>query len=217
MIDHEKSNHVRATFLEAARSARNVLDDGRIAELWDGPSALAEFSLRGLAGHLVRGVTSVEDYLNNPLPSEAPITAAEYYVAAVDTQDIFSPLHAGVRQRGEDMARVGHSQLLQNLGAAIDRLTHRLPEEPVDRVMRVFRDLVTTLDGYLETRIVELVVHMDDLAISIGKIDIELPEVPLSSAIATLIDVGRHRHGDLAVLRALSRRERDEIQALRIF
>ena len=32
-----------------------------------------------------------------------------------------------------------------------------------------------------------------------------------------LVDVARVRHGDLAVLRALTRRERDPVQARRVF
>ncbi len=35
--------------------------------------------------------------------------------------------------------------------------------------------------------------------------------------IGTLVDVARFRHGDVAVLHALTRRERDSIGALRIF
>ncbi len=35
-------------------------------------------------------------------------------------------------------------------------------------------------------------------------------------AIEALVDVARVRHGDLAVLRALTRRERDSSEALRV-
>jgi hypothetical protein len=36
-------------------------------------------------------------------------------------------------------------------------------------------------------------------------------------AFANLVEVARVRHGDLAVLRAFTRRERDSVDALRIF
>ena len=36
------------------------------------------------------------------------------------------------------------------------------------------------------------------------------------TAIDVLVGVARIRHGDMAVLRALARRERDQVQALRV-
>ncbi len=48
---------------------------------------------------------------------------------------------------------------------------------------------------------------------------LDLPDLPVEAAglaITTLVDVARLRHGDLAVLRALTRRERDAASALRV-
>jgi hypothetical protein len=72
------------------------------------------------------------------------------------------------------------------------------------------------LDEYLRTRVVELVVHADDLAASIG---VELvPPQPATCRVAidVLVDAARIRHGDMAVLRALARRERGPVEALRV-
>jgi hypothetical protein len=77
-------------------------------------------------------------------------------------------------------------------------------------------DRVLTLDDYLVTRLIELLVHTDDLAVSVG---LPSPDFPLAAsrpAIAALVDVAILRHGDDAVLRALSRRERDAVDALRV-
>jgi hypothetical protein len=71
------------------------------------------------------------------------------------------------------------------------------------------------LDDYLETRLVELVVHDDDLATSVD-VPTELPGEALELAIDHLVAVARFRHGDLAVVRALARRERDISEALRV-
>jgi hypothetical protein len=63
---------------------------------------------------------------------------------------------------------------------------------------------------------VELVVHADDLAASVG---VEpTPPQPAATAVAidVLVGVARVRHGDMAVLRALARRERDTVRALRV-
>jgi hypothetical protein len=72
------------------------------------------------------------------------------------------------------------------------------------------------IDEYLKTRIVELTVHIDDLARSI-----EIPSPGLSPdtatvAIAVLVGAARTRHGDRAIINALARRELDEVEALRV-
>jgi hypothetical protein len=67
------------------------------------------------------------------------------------------------------------------------------------------------------TRMVELVAHTDDLAVSVG---LEPPPPDPDAAtlvVHCLVDVARRRHGDLAVVRALTRRERDVVDALRAF
>jgi hypothetical protein len=58
------------------------------------------------------------------------------------------------------------------------------------------------------------VVHIDDLCVSLGRPTPTLPGVEV--AISTLIDVAALRHGELSVLRALARRERDPDEVLRV-
>ncbi|MBW3668826.1 MAG: maleylpyruvate isomerase N-terminal domain-containing protein [Actinobacteria bacterium] len=182
------------------------------------PSALGEFSVRGLAGHLVRATTSVEAYLDGPEPEDVPIGPAEYYAAAVgdDIDVLASPLHRSIRERGEELAADGHAALVATLDAALDRLHLRLMDERPDRRLRVFKGLVMTLDDYLVTRMVELLVHIDDLAVSVGLPTPEPSPEAVDDAVRVLVDVARLRHGDVAVLRALTRRERDPHHALRV-
>ena len=174
--------------------------------------------MRGLAGHLVRATGSVEAYLDRPAPpvGTVPISAAEYYAAAVDTLDLQSDLHVAVRAKGEAEAAEGYDALLERLGGLIGRLEERLGAEPRERLVRVFKDLVLTLDDYLVTRLIEQLVHADDLAVSVG---VESPAPPAGAmdvTLGALLDIARWRHGDLAVLRAFARRERDAASALRV-
>ena len=208
---------IRTLYLEAAGIAYGVVAAPEVAEKWDMPSALDAFSVRGLAGHLVRAATSVEAYLDRPEPNEPPITAPEYYAAAVgDDTSPDSPLHRAVRDRGEETAAGGHAALVATFDAALDRLHLRLMDERPDRLMQVYRGLVMTLDDYLVTRMVELLVHIDDLAVSVGLPTPEPSPDAADDAIRVLVDVARLRHGDVAVLRALTRRERDTPNALRV-
>lgn len=210
-------NDIRRTFLDTAEVSRSVLASPQIAERWEEPSALAEFSIRGLAGHLFRGTGSVLAYLDREEPTETtPASAAVYYSLAVDESDIDSDLHRAVREKGEAEAAEGHARLLERFDEAFEELQARLEKEPTGRLVRVFKDIVLSLDDYLITRLVELTIHIDDLAVSVGLDTPALPPHATELSIQTLVDVARLRHGDIAVLRGLGRRERDPIEALRV-
>jgi len=104
----------------------------------------------------------------------------------------------------------------------LGRLETRLPAEPLDRRMPAVGGAVIGLDEFLRTRLVELAVHSEDLALSVGLpvTDAGVAEEGVAEAVAEAVDVmvgaARVRHGDAAVLRALTRRERDDVDALRV-
>jgi hypothetical protein len=209
-------NEIRTTFLACARASAEVLRHPAVERRWDEPSALQHFSVRGLAGHLVRATGSVEAYLDRPAPDGPPIGAAEYYAAAVDVPDIDSELHVAVRAKGEAEAAEGHTALVAKLDGLVERLSTRLETEPPDRLVRFFKDLVLTLDDYLVTRLIEQLVHCDDLAVSVGAETPTAPRGAMTAALIPLLEIARSRHGDVAVLRAFTRRERDDVDALRV-
>lgn len=207
---------VRETFLVTGRVAADLLARPEVEAAWDGPSALAEFTVRGLAGHLLRATGSVSAYLDRPEPDGEPVTAAEYYVQAVDEPDITSEIHRAIRQRGEDEAAGGYDAVRDRAYELIEALRTRLDAEGPGRKVRAYKDLVLSIDDYLVTRLIELTVHVDDLAVSVGIPTPELPREATDLAIAALVEAAKLKHGDLAVLRALTRRERDEAGALRV-
>ncbi|MDQ3945353.1 MAG: maleylpyruvate isomerase N-terminal domain-containing protein, partial [Actinomycetota bacterium] len=166
-------SEVRAVFLEAVAAAVPLLEAPELADRWEEESVLARFSVRGLAGHLLRATTSVEAYLDRPVPEsgEEVLSAAAYYAAAVYSDigaahytgpDLDSDLHVAVRARGEEAAAGGPDALAAEWAQAARRLTARLASESPDRRVRVFNHLVTRLDDYLATRLVEICLHSDD-------------------------------------------------------
>jgi hypothetical protein len=214
---------IRALFLETVAAAAPLLAEPALAERFDGPSALAQFTVRGLAGHLLRAMTSVEGYLDGPEPDRSPatgtevISAAAYYASVVaGPTDLGSDLHRAIRRRGVEAASGSPVELARRWSDCADRLRARLVAEPAGRLVRVYGDLVLSLDDYLVTRLIELVVHVDDLAVSLDVVPPPLPTGATGPAIATLVEVARVRHGDAAILRALTRRERDAVAALRV-
>jgi uncharacterized protein (TIGR03083 family) len=208
---------VRGAFLDTSEVSRALLHSPEVQAKWDEPSALERWDLRGLAGHLVRGTTSVEYYLDqDPAPEGRVLTASEYYSTVVgDTVDIDSDLNRAIRERGDKMAAEGYAALMERFDSSVERLRARLEAEPSDRKVRVLNDLVLLLDEYLVTRLIELTVHIDDVAVSAGLPTPEMPPAALDLAFGCLIGVARHRHGDIAVLRGLTRRERADENVLR--
>ena len=207
---------VRATYLGALAVSREVIATDAIGKRWRDASALAKWSIGGLAGHLARTAHTVEEYLDGgPAAPDAALRGpAEYYLAVLTPNDLDSDVHVAIRNRGDRAAAAGRDALIDSLDGCIARLHDRLAAELRDRTLTVFGGNAMTLDDYLSTRIVEIVIHVDDLCVSIGR---TTPAVPgIGDAIATLVATSGLRHGDLAVLRGLARRERDPAQVLRV-
>ncbi|MEV6522507.1 maleylpyruvate isomerase N-terminal domain-containing protein [Longispora sp. NPDC051575] len=201
---------IRDDFLATARTAARLLRDPAVAARWDGPSALAEFSVGGLAGHLAYQVLAVPTILAGPVPHEPTIPVLEHYgqVAWVGTapdEDINVRIRAG----GDQEAADGPDALAARVDAALAELDAGLVEEP-DRAVRIpfWGPWSLTLDDLLVTRMMELAVHSDDLAVSVGVPTPELPAGAVDTVVDLLSRLAVRRHGPTAVLRALSRAER---------
>ena len=214
---------IRSLYLSAIVELSVALTDqrGLLAEHFERPSALAEFSVRGLAGHLRRAMTSVETYLDQGPPAPPGggdvVSAAEYYATVIpDDRDLDSDFNRAIRQRGLEAAPGSSDDFIIAFGETAAGLVGRLEQEPADRLVQVYGGLVLTLDQSLVTRLIELVVHADDLAASLGTAPFPLPAEATGLVITTLVDVARIRHGDAAAIRALTRRERDTVDALRV-
>jgi hypothetical protein len=69
-------------------------------------------------------------------------------------------------------------------------------------------DWSLSFEDYLVTRVMEIVVHSDDLAVSVDVEPPALPEAVLGPVLALLVGVSLQRHGQAALVRALSRSER---------
>jgi hypothetical protein len=99
----------------------------------------------------------------------------------------------------------------------LDRLRAVLPGADPARLVSVVnvRHGATTLDDYLRSRVVELVVHGDDLAASAGLAS-HPPEGAVEVVLLACLELARARAGDAAVVRAFTRRERADPGVLRV-
>jgi hypothetical protein len=205
----------RDVFLAAGSAAVDLLTHPAVMERWDDPSALERMTVGALAGHLSRSILQVEYYLDAPVPDVAPIDAAAYYLRLDAPDDLDSDLNTAVRRRASEASAEGPATTAETALACLDRLRSRLPVEPADRLVEAFGS-VLKLDDYLETRLVEMAVHHDDLRSSIGVEVPDLPEEAIAIATGVMLEVATRHHGPRAVLTALTRRERDTVNALRV-
>lgn len=209
---------IRATYLAAAATAVSIVADETTAARWDRESVLPRMSVGVLASHLARSVLQVGWFLDGDATGTSlPVPAVTYYARLTDTDSRASALNTGVETRSAETAEQGPLHIARQVQIALDELRVRLPKEPTDRRVAVAHrpgeELL--LDEYLRTRLVEIAIHTEDLALSVG-VDVRAPEPAVSVAVELLFAAARERHGDDAVLRALARRERDPIGALRV-
>lgn len=197
-------------FLQAAAVVAPLLRSEVLAERWSTPSALPEFQVSGLAGHLARAVFNVEAYLAAELPEgRTPMDAVAYFLNVGDPD---APLDEYVKRRirelGEQDAGTSAADLAERFDAARSRLAVRLAQEKPDRLVLMFGHSLLPLDQALITRLVEMVVHLDDLAVSLEVPTPAVPDAVEDLVVSTLARIARVRRGGLPVIRALSRRER---------
>jgi len=201
---------MRDDFLTAARSAADLLRDPAVAAAWSQPSALPEFSVGGLAAHLAYPVTALPDMFAAPEPSEPTIPVLEHYArAAWVGAELDADINVRIREGGEATAAQGPEALVAQLDAAVEQLAEVLPtmaNRPVR--LSLWGPWSLLVDDYLLTRMMELTVHSDDLAVSVSVPTPELPPTVTEPVIALLTALSVRRNGPTAVLRALSRAER---------
>ena len=120
-----------------------------------------------------------------------------------------------LRAGAEEVALEGQPALLESCRSARSTLAVRLPTIPANRAVSVVRIAggVVSLRDYLRTRVLEVVVHGDDLVASVKGCD--APDPP-PAAVEVCLELARAQLGDRAALRAFTRAERADPDALRI-
>jgi hypothetical protein len=197
-------------FPVAARTAANLLRDPAVAACWTGPSALEDFRVSGLAGHLASQVGRVVDLVPGATPTGDAVDVLDHYLRVpwVDL-DVQGEVNTNIRDEGERVAAVGPDALADQVDAATASLPDVLANvQPTDVVALPWTSWALTVDTLLLTRMLEIVIHSDDLAVSVGLPTPTFPPGVLRPVLGVLTDLAVERHGQEAVVRALSRAER---------
>ncbi|GIJ42583.1 DUF6968 family protein [Micromonospora andamanensis] len=198
----------RSAYLATADIAAALLRTPVLAERWTTPSALPHYSTGGLARHLANQITRTAELLDAPPGRTAIDVLAHFTGSAWVTTGVEEEDNTDIRQRGERAAaETTAARLAAEVDEFLGRLRRTVPTQPSYRIVDL-GDWGLAVDDFLLTRLLELVVHTDDLAVSLG---LPTPEMPAAATELTsdlLTRIAAWRHGPLAVVRALSRRER---------
>ncbi|MFD4638705.1 maleylpyruvate isomerase N-terminal domain-containing protein [Lentzea sp. NPDC058436] len=201
---------IREDFLTAGGIALDLLRHEQVAAHWDQPSALPEFGVSGLAGHLAYQALPLPGMISTPAGDEPVVSLMEHYERAKWTElDIDSEFHTRIRAGGEKLAADGADALADRFEQALGELGKSLPGLE-NRGVRMphWGPWAVSLDEFLVSRLVEFVVHSDDLAVSVGVRTPEFPRHVNETAIDLLTRMALNKHSGVELVRALSRKER---------
>jgi hypothetical protein len=210
-------NQIRSAYLASAAIAAELVALPDVAIRWNQPGAPRDMTVGAVAAHLVgSGIEMLLPILDEgEPPGTRALEPSRYYSG--QTLDLDNEGHQDVRDKAETASLRGATALMADAAAAVLALSTRLRAEPEGRRVLVLGHIDMALDGFLVTRLVELLAHTDDLAASVHVPTPDLPRAAVDLVVSCLTDVARRRHGDLAVLRTLARRERSTEGVLPVF
>jgi hypothetical protein len=168
-------------------------------------------TIGGLANHLVAQVDIAVSILGGPPSELAPIALAEHYRRAAWVRtDLDEEANTGIRNGANREAESGPEALTQRVADGLAGLPAALAaaaEGPDSRLIP-WQGWALSAHDLMVTRLMEMVVHSDDLAASI---EVETPQFPdevVAAVLALLTGVAVERHGQTAGVRVLARPQR---------
>lgn len=209
----ESSHVVRGLVIEATEAAARLIARPEVGARWDEPSALAGMTVGALCAHLVRAAGATLAYLDRTDPAARPdgplLTPSGYFHAAID-----SPIHERIKEVSATEASVGHTEVAARCADVATSMRRRFAEEPADRLVAALGGRMVTLDDFCRTRLIEVLLHVDDVAASVGLPRPDTDPAGPAVVVDVLLRIARERHGDWAMATALARQERSTVAIL---
>lgn len=209
------------TYLGAVDWLRGIVARTEVATAWSQPSALDQYTVGGVAAHAVHGVLWLQQVLNDTEPvGLTRVTVGEFFGAnRVGDAEGGDPLAASLRTAAEAFAHTGPPLVSAACTASRDELVALLSTVSATRPIPIIRvpGGQVPLCEYLPTRILEVIVHGDDVACSVPGLGVpDPPPAAVEVSLDVCVELARARVGDLPSLRAFTRVERSLPEALRV-
>lgn len=199
-------------FPSAGTIALELIQQAEVSDQWQRPSSLPRMSVGALACHLGRQTVRAADLL--PMATDVPpldSVDAHYGRAAWVTSS--SPDDPPNDRSTDDAeAALGAAALTERVATALEAVRGLLAGGTASDVVLIpWQGWSLRRDDFLLTRMLEIVVHADDLALSIGVPMPLFPEEVFAPVRDLLMRLSVQRHGQSAVISALTRRERSRV------
>ena len=182
-----------------------------VAAAWARESACTGMTVGGLTRHLISQPELVVSLLEADPTAGADaevIDLLEHYArAAWVREDLDGAANISIRTSSDDQAGAGVDAALDALSAARSRLAAALAAPPPTAYLP-WQGWRLATDDFLVTRLMEMVVHSDDLAASVDVPTPEFDAAVLDPVLRLLTALSLRRHGQDALVRTLSRPQR---------
>jgi len=199
-------------FLAAASIALELTRRAEVSDRWLQPSVLPKMSVGALACHLGRQIEHCAELL--PVATDVPpLDSADAHYGRASWVTSSSPDDPPNNRSTDDAeAALGPPALDTRAAEALETVRGLLASGTAcNCVLIPWQGWSLRRADFLLTRLLELVVHADDLALSV---DIQTPEFPdevFGPVRDLLVRLSVDRHGQSAVVSTLTRRERSRV------
>lgn len=198
------------TVLDTAEIVRGLALADAVSQRWEEESACRGMSTGGLAHHLTAQLTTTVRLLTADRAAPDPIPLLEHYRRAPwANRGLDDEVNVSIREDADRAAEAGVAALAERVAADLAGLPAALAGVDDDTVVLIpWQGWSLTAHDLVVTRLMEMVVHSDDLATSIGVPTPRFPDEAVRLVLDLLTGVAVDRHGQAAVVRALSRPQR---------
>lgn len=196
--------------LASAGIASDLALSQPVRAAWADESSCAGMTVGGLAHHTTDQVDNLIRLYAEAPDASAPITVLDHYrQAAWANTGLDEEFNVGIRTGADEQARSGPDALAEHVRASLAALPGALSRvSDDDPVLIPWAGWSLTAADFAVTRLMEMVVHADDLAASVGVDTPTFPDEAARLVVGLLADVAVDRHGQAAVVRTLSRPQR---------
>jgi hypothetical protein len=201
----------RSLVIRAAELAGRLVARPEVASAWSRESSCAGMTVGALARHLVEQSLHVVRLLGPGAVARADaevLDLLEYYARSDWIgADPDNESNLFVVAKSEGQAAEGPDLAASLQAGAVAEMPAVLATAPA-QVYLPWQDSILATDDFLVTRLMETVVHADDLAVSVGVPSPDFDDAGLAPVLGLLTSLAVVRHGQDAVVRTLTRPQR---------
>jgi hypothetical protein len=196
----------------AGAIALDLIQRAEVSGQWLRPSALPKMSVGALACHLGRQIVRAAELL--PVATDVPPldSVDGHYGRAAWVTSSSPDDPCNDRSTDDAEAALGAAALRDRAARALETVRGLLAAGAAREVVLIpWQGWSLRRDDFLLTRMLEIVVHADDLAPSVGVPAPEFPDDVFAPVRDLVVRLAVNRHGQAAVISALARSERTQV------